>query len=79
MTAQAWLPRIDPLACTGAGDCVPACPTQALGLVGGQAVVARPDACTYCAECEAVCPVGAIALPYQIVFSQAPSPGSPGG
>ena len=68
MTELEWLPQIDPLACTGCGDCVRACPTGALALADGKAKVERPSACTYCAGCEAVCPVNAIALPYLFVF-----------
>jgi NAD-dependent dihydropyrimidine dehydrogenase PreA subunit len=68
----AWLPQIDALACTGCGDCLKACPTGALALRAGKAVVAQPSACSYDAGCEAVCPTGAIALPYLIVFGTPP-------
>jgi ferredoxin len=71
MNDSEWLPQIDPLSCTGCGDCVQACPTGALALLGEKAMVERPSACTYCAGCEAVCPVSAIALPYMIVFGTA--------
>jgi ferredoxin len=47
MNAVTWLPQIDGSKCTACGDCVAVCPTQALALVGGQAVVAQPQACTY--------------------------------
>ncbi|MFW5942396.1 MAG: ATP-binding protein [Chloroflexota bacterium] len=68
MNEEMWLPQIDPDLCTGCGDCVVACPTQALAMEGDLAVVANPQACNYSAYCEAVCPVDAIALPYQIVW-----------
>lgn len=61
-----WLPQIDLQRCSGSGDCITNCPTQALGLVDGRAAIVRPDACTYCATCESVCPQGAISLSYLI-------------
>ena len=67
MIEERWLPQIDKELCTGCGDCIVACPTDALELVNGTAVLANPTACNYSADCEAVCPVDAIALPYQIV------------
>jgi NAD-dependent dihydropyrimidine dehydrogenase PreA subunit len=68
MTEEVWLPIIDQTRCTGCGDCIATCPTNALGLVGGAAVITEPAACNYCAECETICPVEAIALPYQVVL-----------
>jgi electron transfer flavoprotein alpha subunit len=68
MVDECWLPQIDATLCTGCGDCIVICPTEALALVGETAVLAKPAACTYCAECETICPVDAIALPYQIVW-----------
>lgn len=68
MTTEVWMLQIDVDVCTGCGDCILACPTDVLALMGGTAVLAKPDACTYCGECESICPVGAIALPYQIVM-----------
>jgi len=68
MITEIWLPQIDKDVCTGCGDCIVICPTDALALVDGTAVLTKPTACSYCAECETVCPVAAIALPYQIVL-----------
>ena len=62
------LPEIDEDACTGCGDCVTVCPTDALALAGGKAVMAHPELCIYDGECEPVCPVAAIQLPYVIVL-----------
>jgi electron transfer flavoprotein alpha subunit len=68
MDEALWLPVIDGERCTGCGDCIVVCPTQALSLVEGVAVVAEPGACDYAGLCEMVCPVEAIALPYQVVL-----------
>lgn len=68
MITEIWLPQIDKDVCTGCGDCIVICPTDALALVDGTAVLTNPTACSYHADCETVCPVEAIALPYQIVL-----------
>jgi MinD superfamily P-loop ATPase len=68
---QTVLPEVDEMLCTGCGDCLAACAPQALALVGGKAVLARPDLCEYDGGCEPACPAGAIALPYLIVFDPA--------
>jgi ferredoxin len=75
-TNSVWLPLIDKNVCTGCGDCIVVCPTDALALADNMtctelvevAVVAVPAACNYCGQCEAICPVAAIALPYQVVL-----------
>jgi NAD-dependent dihydropyrimidine dehydrogenase PreA subunit len=66
--AATLLPEIDTDACTGCGDCVAVCPTGALAMAGGKAVMPRPDLCIYDGECEPVCSVGAIQIPYVIVL-----------
>lgn len=63
-----WLPIIDEDTCTGCGDCVEVCPTEALTMRDNVAVVAQPEACNYCAYCEPICPVYAIELPYQLIW-----------
>jgi ferredoxin len=76
-TQIVWLPIIDEDVCTGCGDCITVCPTTALMLVNGVAVLAQPNTCNYSGYCETVCPVEAIALPYLIVL-EADERDSPG-
>jgi len=67
MVEEIWLPQIDKQVCTGCGDCIAVCPTEALALAAGIAVVVNPEACTYSGVCESICPVDAIALPYLVL------------
>jgi ferredoxin len=60
------IPLIDPQRCDGCGLCLRACPTTALGLQDGKAIVANPLACEYNGICEAVCPGQAISRPFEI-------------
>ncbi len=62
------IPKIDLDACTGCGDCVEWCPTGAVKLVNGKAIVVRPENCNYCTDCEIVCPSGAILCPFEIIL-----------
>lgn len=62
------VPLIDTRRCTGCGLCVRACPTHAMAMRDGVAVVAAAHACTYVGHCEQICPVEAIRRPFQIVF-----------
>jgi MinD superfamily P-loop ATPase len=50
---------------------VRACPTTALALQDGRAIVAHPLACEYIGMCEMVCPTRAITRPFEIVFPEA--------
>lgn len=48
-------PKVDPAACSGCGDCIPRCPTQAMELTGSTAVL-HSDRCANCGACVEVCP-----------------------
>ncbi|MEW5914385.1 MAG: FAD-binding protein [Thermodesulfobacteriota bacterium] len=52
---------IDQELCTGCGECVEACPFEALSLENDKAQV--NDACTLCGACADICPTGAITVP----------------
>ena len=55
-------PVVDPDRCIGSGGCARACPEQAIGVVGGKAVLVSPSACIGHGACAAACPVEAISL-----------------
>ncbi|MBK7660057.1 MAG: NAD(P)-binding domain-containing protein [Betaproteobacteria bacterium] len=55
-------PVIDLAKCCGSGACAKACPEEAIGFVGGKAVLANPSACIGHGACAAACPVAAITL-----------------
>ncbi|MBI2857295.1 MAG: 4Fe-4S binding protein [Chloroflexi bacterium] len=66
----AVVPQVDSDKCGGCGDCVQLCPAHAVGLVGGKAVIVRPEDCDYCADCEGFCPSSAINCPFEIVLEK---------
>lgn len=47
-----WMPQINRTLCTGCGECITRCPTNALDKTAGKAALLDPELCTYCAECE---------------------------
>ncbi len=55
-------PVVDPHRCIGSGGCVHACPEEALGIVGGKAVLINAAHCIGHGACKAACPVDAISL-----------------
>ena len=62
------IPDIDLDTCTGCGTCVEWCPSGAVGMVDGKAVIIKPQDCYYCADCEAVCSYKAIKCPFDIIL-----------
>lgn len=48
-------PSVDPAGCTGCGACVAHCPSGAIALVSGKALI-QPQDCIGCADCIVVCP-----------------------
>ncbi|MCC6896871.1 MAG: 4Fe-4S binding protein [Anaerolineae bacterium] len=62
------VPLIDANRCTGCGLCIRVCPTSAMTIKHGLAVVTNPQACTYSGYCERICPVDAISRPFQIML-----------
>ncbi len=44
--------------CTGCRECIPVCPTKAISLVTGKAVIA-PEKCVDCGLCAKACSFGA--------------------
>ncbi|MCA9915494.1 MAG: 4Fe-4S binding protein [Anaerolineae bacterium] len=55
--------------CAGCGLCVQICPTHALAIREGVAVVVNPQACTYAGHCERICPTQAISRYFEIVLT----------
>lgn len=55
-------PVIEASRCIGSGSCVQACPEEALGVVGGKAVLKNASACIGHGACLTACPVEGISL-----------------
>jgi ferredoxin len=61
------VPQIDSMRCDGCGCCVRICPTKALSLEGGIAVVIDPQRCDYLGYCELACEAGAIRRAFEVI------------
>ncbi|MBP6674204.1 MAG: NAD(P)-binding domain-containing protein [Vitreoscilla sp.] len=55
-------PVVNPALCIGSGTCVKKCPEEALGMVGGKAVLINASACIGHGACHSACPFDAITL-----------------
>ena len=64
------LPKIDTEKCAGCGDCVEECPTGAVELAEGKAIIARPEDCNYCTDCESVCSHEAIRCFFEVILAE---------
>ena len=53
--------KVDTGVCTGCESCVSACPTEAISMKDGKAVI-NADACVDCGSCVGECPVEAISM-----------------
>ena len=53
--------KVDKEKCTGCGDCVEECPSEAIKMVGDKAEI-DAAACIDCGVCIDACPVEAISL-----------------
>ncbi len=53
--------KVDEEKCTGCGSCVEVCPTEAISLEDGKAVI-NEDECVECGVCAEECPEGAISI-----------------
>lgn len=67
------VPHIDPTICDGCGLCVVVCPTKALSVRDGWAIVAFPDRCNYTGLCEQACPQSAIQRVFEIIWTDGSS------
>jgi formate hydrogenlyase subunit 6/NADH:ubiquinone oxidoreductase subunit I len=56
------LPVLNPIRCTGCGDCVTICPVDCLGMAGVRPWMPRPGDCIACNACVIVCPADAIEM-----------------
>ncbi len=55
--------QLDDSKCTGCGECVEACPSEALKLTpAGDKASLKEDDCTDCGACVDACPNGALEL-----------------
>ena len=53
--------KVDPETCTGCGDCIDECPTEAIVMQDDKAVV-NEDECIDCGACVDVCPTESITM-----------------
>ena len=56
-----WIPVIDIQICKGCGDCVTACPDEAIAISDKKAVI-NYQSCTCCGVCNNICRHGALTI-----------------
>jgi formate hydrogenlyase subunit 6/NADH:ubiquinone oxidoreductase subunit I len=56
------LPVLNEARCTSCGDCVLACPTDCLEMLGPLPWLPRPGQCVSCTLCVLLCPADALAM-----------------
>jgi formate hydrogenlyase subunit 6/NADH:ubiquinone oxidoreductase subunit I len=66
--AARGLPELDTSRCDGSADCVRACPTGAIRLVGASWSL-DAGACIFCARCAQACPRAAIRIGSQVLLA----------
>lgn len=53
---------LNPMKCTGCGNCLLVCPRSVLVMPNGKAEIRNRDACIECGACQRNCPFGAITV-----------------
>jgi ferredoxin len=59
------IPTVDKELCSGCGNCVEVCPSQAITLKNKKAYI-EDDYCEECGFCVAECPVDALRIPFPL-------------
>lgn len=62
ITLDPFVAKVDPLKCTGCGDCLPECEYKGALLMPEKTAVVNPALCVGCGACAAVCPTRAISV-----------------
>lgn len=68
--SQQNIPIINLTRCDRCGNCISACPEDALQMTEEGPIFFLPTTCTYCMACEPVCPQHAIRAPLTVVWAE---------
>ncbi len=63
------VPIINYARCDRCGECIIACPEDALQMTEEGLAFTHPIVCTYCTICESVCPQNAIRAPLTVTWA----------